>query len=85
MGYRERDVDYNGMVTNKSIVNMNKLEGEIKKIAGEAIKLYSMETQRAYIEDKKKENSLTKQYKGREIYELLQNIDDAADENKDCI
>lgn len=64
---------------------MNKLEDETKKIAGEAIQLYRMETQRAYIEDKKKENSLTKQYKGREIYELLQNIDDAADKNKKCI
>lgn len=64
---------------------MNNLKDEIKKIAGEAIQLYKMETQRVYIDDKKKENSLTKQYKGREIYELLQNIDDAADENKDCI
>lgn len=64
---------------------MNKLSSEINKIAGEAIQLYRMETQRAYIEDKKKESSLTKQYKGREIYELLQNIDDAANETKDCI
>ncbi|MBP5424059.1 MAG: DUF3883 domain-containing protein [Paludibacteraceae bacterium] len=63
---------------------MNKLKDEINKIAEEAIQLYCMETQRAYIEDKKKEISLTKQYKGREIYELLQNIDDAADEKKDC-
>jgi hypothetical protein len=63
---------------------MKSLECKIRKIADEAIQLYSMETQRAYIEDKKKEISLTKQYKGREIYELLQNIDDAADENKDC-
>ena len=64
---------------------MNKLKEEIEKIAKEAIQLFRMETQRAYIEDKKKENSLTKQYKGREIYELLQNIDDAVDENKKCI
>ena len=57
---------------------MKELKDEIGKIAEEAIQLYSMETQRAYIEDKKKEYSLTQQYKGREIYELLQNIDDAA-------
>jgi hypothetical protein len=64
---------------------MDKLKDQINKIAEEAIQLYRMETQRAYIEDKKKESSLTKQYKGREIYELLQNIDDAADEKKECI
>ena len=61
------------------------IKGEIEKIAEEAIKLYEITSIRQYIEDKKKESNLTSQYKGREIYELLQNIDDAGTEDTDCI
>lgn len=64
---------------------MPNLEKEIEKIANEALTFYSMETSRNYLEDKKKEESLTQQYKGREIYELLQNIDDASCEGKECV
>lgn len=54
------------------------IQQEIENIAQEAIQRYCMITTRDFLEDKKKEGNLTKQYKGREIYELLQNIDDAA-------
>lgn len=58
---------------------------EIENITKEAIQRYCMTTSRDYLDDKKKENNLTKQYEGREIYELLQNIDDAASPNRQCI
>ena len=61
------------------------MKNSINEIVEEAKQLYCMQTQRLYLEDKKKENNLIKQYKGREIYELLQNIDDAAEEGKECI
>lgn len=61
------------------------MKKKIEKIVDEAKQLYCLQTQRLYLEDKKKENVLVKQYKGREIYELLQNIDDAAEDGKDCI
>lgn len=64
---------------------MGSLNTDIEKIANEALSFFRMETSRNYLEDKKKEESLTLQYKGREIYELLQNIDDAACDEKDCV
>lgn len=64
---------------------MQSLKKDIEKIASEALARYRMETSRDYLKDKKEEDNLTQQYKGREIYELLQNIDDAACEEKECV
>lgn len=64
---------------------MMTIEDSINSITEEARQLFSMKTQRLYLEDKKKENNLTQQYKAREIYELLQNIDDAASDGTPCI
>ena len=61
------------------------IKESINKITEEARLLYSMKTQRAYLKDRKEENNLTQQYKAREIYELLQNIDDAAPVGQQCI
>lgn len=51
---------------------------EIKKITRETILQYCMTSKRLYLKDMEADYKLTSQYKGREIYELLQNIDDAA-------
>lgn len=56
---------------------MKNIKESIEKIADDAKTLYCLESTRQYLEDKKNEQRLTQQYKGREIYELIQNIDDA--------
>lgn len=59
----------------------NNLTNEIKKIAEEAIEMFLKTSDRLFLERVEKEHNLAKQYSGREILELLQNIDDAYDPN----
>ena len=49
--------------------------------------MFSMESELLFLERVKEENRLMKQYRGRELFELLQNIDDAynPDCHKECI
>lgn len=51
----------------------------IEKIRNEAVEVFKMTTQRQLLECVKSESYLKTVYKGREIFELLQNIDDAFD------
>jgi len=70
---------------NSSIME-NKLATEIQKITEEAKEMFLKTSDRLFLERVEKEHKLAKQYYGREILELLQNIDDAYDTecNKPC-
>lgn len=55
----------------------NELATEIQKITKDAIEMFLKTSDRLFLERVEKEHKLAKQYYGREILELLQNIDDA--------
>lgn len=57
----------------------NKLASEIQNITEEAKEMFLKTSDRLFLERVEKEHKLAKQYYGREILELLQNIDDAYD------
>lgn len=57
----------------------NKLANEIQNITEEAKEMFLKTSDRLFLERVEKEHKLAKQYYGREILELLQNIDDAYD------
>lgn len=63
------------------------IKSQIEEITKSAKKIFLEKTERLFLDRVKAEKKLTKQYKGREIYELLQNIDDAYDNKcgKECI
>lgn len=61
------------------VVMNNPLQNKIEQITQEAIEMFSKTSERLFLERAKNEHKLTKQYSGREILELLQNIDDAYD------
>lgn len=65
----------------------NPLEEQIRQISIEAKEMFLKRTDRLFLERVEKEHNLAKQYSGREILELLQNIDDAynPDYGKDCV
>ncbi len=55
----------------------NKLANKIQNITEEAREMFLKTSDRLFLERVEKEHKLAKQYYGREIMELLQNIDDA--------
>ena len=57
----------------------NKLADKIQNITVEAKEMFLKTSDRLFLERVEKEHKLAKQYYGREILELLQNIDDAYD------
>ena len=65
----------------------NTLEKQILQITTEAKEMFLKRTDRLFLERVEKEHNLAKQYRGREVLELLQNIDDAynPDCGKECI
>lgn len=60
------------------------INDEIERIKRETIQQYCLTSTRQFFKDKEADYKLTTQYRGREIYELLQNIDDAAYTDKPC-
>lgn len=61
---------------------MTSYKEEIEKISQDYLNGFRVETQSQYREIVEREYNLKKQYEKRELFELLQNIDDALKENK---
>lgn len=71
----------------RGYLESNAMKDEINQITKEAKGMFSMESELLFLERVKEENRLMRQYKGRELFELLQNIDDAYNPNcqKECV